>query len=59
LTEPIVSVDNVHKSYLMGQEAVSAFLAAPGTLVGSGSPIVTLLDTTQSEFHTTKTWWST
>jgi len=27
--------------------------AAPGALVGSGSPIVTLLDTTQLEFHTT------
>ena len=26
---------------------------APGTLVGSGSPIVTLLDSTQFEFHTT------
>lgn len=26
---------------------------APGALVGSGSPIVTLLDTTQLEFHTT------
>ena len=26
---------------------------APGTLVGSGTPIVTLLDTTQMEFHTT------
>ncbi|HRQ41800.1 MAG TPA: efflux RND transporter periplasmic adaptor subunit [Chloroflexota bacterium] len=27
--------------------------AAPGALVGGGSPIVTLLDTTQLEFHTT------
>jgi multidrug efflux pump subunit AcrA (membrane-fusion protein) len=27
--------------------------AAPGALVSSGSPIVTLLDTTQLEFHTT------
>jgi multidrug efflux pump subunit AcrA (membrane-fusion protein) len=27
--------------------------AAPGALVGSGSPIVTLLDTTRLEFHTT------
>jgi HlyD family secretion protein len=27
--------------------------AAPGALVSSGSPIVTLLDTTQMEFHTT------
>jgi hypothetical protein len=24
MTEPIISVDNVHKSYLMGKEAVPA-----------------------------------
>jgi len=32
---------------------VTAINAAPGALVGGGSPIVTLLDTTQLEFHTT------
>jgi len=32
---------------------VTAVQTAPGTLVGSGSPIVTLLDMAQLEFHTT------
>jgi multidrug resistance efflux pump len=32
---------------------VTAVQAAPGALVGSGSPIVILLDMTQLEFHTT------
>jgi len=32
---------------------VTAIEAAPGVLVGGGVPIVTLLDTTQLEFHTT------
>ncbi len=32
---------------------VLAVAAVPGTLVGAGTPIVTLLDMTQMEFHTT------
>jgi hypothetical protein len=50
MTQPIISVDNVHKSYLMGKEAVPTLR---GVLAGSGAPIVTLLDATDMEFHTT------
>ena len=34
-------------------EGVTSVEAAPGALVGGGSPIVTLLETTHLEFHTT------
>jgi len=80
MTAPLILIDDIHKSYLMGKEAVPAqarlaleraqrgldkvalvapasgtvlaVQAAPGALVGGGSPVVTLLDMSQPEFHT-------